>query len=379
MRVLYVIDSVVASGGAERSLVALAPQLIARGVELDVRYLVERPGLQDELRKAGATVEVVGSASRLRRIGEIRSAVLATRPDLVHTTLFEADVTGRTAARLARTPVVSSLVNVAYGPEQRRDPRLSAAKLRGAQAIDAATARGVSRFHAITNYVADVMGRRLRIPRSKINVISRGRDAPTLGRRSPERAGQARHELGVPEDVPLIVAAGRHEWQKGLDVLIEAFAMVREQHRDAVLLVAGREGNQTRALLAQIERFGLSSAAVLLGSRSDVPELLAAADVFAFPSRWEGLGSVLLEAMALEAPIVASHIPAVAEIVDERSALLVLEPTPNALATRILQALDEPHEGAARAKLAREVFLERFTIERVADQMLAFYERALAA
>ncbi len=82
--------------------------------------------------------------------------------------------------------------------------------------------------------------------------------------------------------------------------------------------------------------------------------------------------------MALEAPIVASDLPNVREAVTPgETALLVPPEAPDALAAGILEVLHDPASGGERARRARQVFLERFTVERVADGMLAFYDRAL--
>ena len=122
MHVLYVIDSLDRPGGAEQALAAMAPPLVAAGVRLDIAYLTERPGFQDDLRAAGAEVFPVIESDRRRRTRGLASLVRERRPDLVHTTLYEADLAGRVAATMTRTPVVSSLVNVAYGPEHRNAP-----------------------------------------------------------------------------------------------------------------------------------------------------------------------------------------------------------------------------------------------------------------
>jgi glycosyltransferase involved in cell wall biosynthesis len=98
------------------------------------------------------------------------------------------------------------------------------------------------------------------------------------------------------------------------------------------------------------------------------------------PSRWEGFGSVLLEAMALEAPVVASDLPAIREVVaDGATALLVPPEQPVALAAAVAATLADPASAAERARRARERFRERFTIDRVADGMVEFYRRALVA
>jgi glycosyltransferase involved in cell wall biosynthesis len=376
LHVLYLIDSL-AGGGAERSLAALAPAYRDRDLRLTVAYLHERPGVRAELEAAGAAVRsldgplgLAGAVARARRL------VTDLRPDLVHTTLFEADLVGRVAA--GRVPVVTSLVNDAYGAVQADAPGLRRWKLGAARLLDAVSARRVARFHAISGHVADLMAARLRVPRDRIQVIPRGRDPAALGTRTPARRVAARAALGLAPDTPLVLAAARHEHQKGLDVLLAAFPAVVAAAPGARLAVAGRTGNQTPRLRAAAE--GLGPAVGLLGARGDVAELLCAADVFVVPSRWEGFGSVLLEAMALEAPIVASDLPAVREVVAHGdSALLVPPERPAELAEAVTATLADPAAAARRAARARERFLGEFTVDRVAEAMADCYRQALAA
>jgi glycosyltransferase involved in cell wall biosynthesis len=379
VRVLYVIDSLARSGGAEQSLLAMVPGLVTGGVDLTVAHLMDRPGLSAEIQAAGAAVRAVPEVGRAARVVHLRRLVRATRPDLVHTTLFEADVAGRLAAALAHTPVVSSLVNASYGPEHRKDPALRQWRVRGVQALDAATAQWVRRFHAISTHVAESMATRLRVPLSRIDVIPRGRDPEAIGQRTADRSARARRLLGVPSEAPLVVAAARHERQKGLDVLVDSFSTVAADCPDARLVIAGRIGNATREIEAIVARRGLTDRVQLLGTRSDVAELIGASDVFVAPSRWEGLGSVLIEAMALEAPIVASRIPAIEETVGPGGCAVLVPPEdPTALAAAILSTLADPNEARARGRRARERFLAQYSIDHVTRQMLAFYRLAIA-
>jgi glycosyltransferase involved in cell wall biosynthesis len=379
VRVLYVIDSL-AAGGAERSLAALAPRYRERGVDLEVAYLHDRPGIQDDLRAAGARLHsLAGAGGRPGWAVRARALIRRRDPDLVHTTLFEADVAGRTAGWLTGRPVVSSLVTVAYGPNQAEQAGVRSWKLEGARRLDSTTARVVSRFHSVAGHVARTMGPRLRIPPDRIEVIPRGRDSERLGRRTPERRAVVRAALGVGESEPMVLAAARQEPQKGLDVLLEAFPTVLAEVPEGCLLVAGREGNGTDALRAAVDRLGLRPSVRFLGGREDVADLMAACDVFVLPTRWEGLPGVILEAMALEAPIVASDIDAVREAVgDGGRAVLVPVDDPVRLAEAVVETLRHPAEAAARARSARARFEDLFTIDRVADRMVGFYERALA-
>lgn len=378
VRLLYVIDSVDKPGGAEHALAALAPHYVKRGVQLDVAYLIERPGFQDHLRSCGAGVYAVTGLSRQATIRALVQLIRERAPELVHTTLFEADVTGRVAAVRTRVPVVSSLVNVAYGPEHRGAPGLRPAKVRAAQLADLATARFTRRFHAISEYVADIMGRRLLISPGRIDVVPRGRDRALLGHPSPERRAAVRADFGLPADVPVLLSAARHEYQKGLDVVVDALGDVRRVVPAAVLLIAGREGNLTPRMREVMDWRGVTDAVRLLGPRADVPDLLAAADVFVAPSRWEGLGSAVLEAMAMRTPIVASDVPAIRETVgSEEQALLVPPGDAEALAAALVSTLGDASAAQRRAAAAGRRFEERYDIEPVVDGMLRFYERAL--
>ena len=160
-------------GGAERSLAALAPQYRDLGIALDVAVLVETDGLQDEIRAAGAALFCVGAGRRLGQVRRFADLVRYRRPDLVHTTLFESDIVGRTGARVAGTRVVSSLVNEALRADHAAEPGIRSSRLRAAQALDALTARATIRMHAVSNRVAEIMSRRLVYPRDRIDVIPR--------------------------------------------------------------------------------------------------------------------------------------------------------------------------------------------------------------
>src|SRR5262249_34861288 len=122
---------------------------------------------------------------------------------------------------------------------------------------------------------------------------------------------------------------------------------------------------------------GLDGAVEFLGTRDDVADLLCAADVFAFPSRWEGSPGSVLEAMALEAPIVATGIASVREVTDGSTcARLVPVDDADALAGAIAATLSGDGT-AARVAAGRTRFAECYTIGPVAEQMVAFYARAL--
>jgi glycosyltransferase involved in cell wall biosynthesis len=376
VHVVYLIDSLIA-GGAERSLAALTPCYLQLGIDLDVAFLYERDNVwRRPIEDAGAEViSLAGSGGRIGSVLRTAQLLRTLRPDVLHTTLFDADITGRVASLSTRVPVVCSLVNETYGPDQLRDLRLSPVKVRAAQFIDATTAHRVRRFHAVSNSVADTMARRLRIPRERIDVVPRGRNPHDLGTRTDERRRATRESLNVDNDTLLALSVGRHEFQKGFDVLLRAFHDVRRE-RKAVLLIAGRDGTETFALRTLADELDLSTSVSFLGFRRDVADLMCAADVFVSSSRWEGSPGSVIEAMALETPIVASDIAAVSEVLGDGGTLVPVGDQ-RALAEAIARVDADPDTTTGMARAARQRFLDRFTVERVADAMSAFYRRAV--
>ncbi|HLH46555.1 MAG TPA: glycosyltransferase [Acidimicrobiales bacterium] len=378
-RVLCLIDSL-APGGAERSLVEMAPRLVRLGVRLEVAVLADTPGLGPELVAGGVPLHVVGRASRASRLRRLAGLLASRRPGLLHTTLYESDVLGRIAAFPLRIPVVTTLANTPYGPEHAAEAGVSTARLRAAQVVDVLTARTVRRFHAVSRATAAACVQRLRLDPAKVEVIPRGRDQGRLGRRSPQRSAAARRSLGVPADAPLLVAAGRQEPQKGFEVLLRAMPRVLEVLPETILLVAGREGRATPRLREVMDEAGVAASVRMLGHRADVPDILAAADVFVLPSHREGLPGVVLEAMALETPIVASDLPTVREAVPgDNHAVLVPPGDPESLALGITGTLTDPGGARRRAQASRRRFEAEFDIDAVCSAMARFYETALSS
>lgn len=373
MRVLYVIDSL-APGGAETSLAELAPDLIRLRVELHVLPLGTRRDLAGRLQDAGAVLHPgPARASRLGNVRCVLDAARRLRPDLVHTTLYEADVAGRTAARLAGVPCSTSLVNDSYGASHYAET--NTAKLHAARAVDALTATLATRFHAITQAIADSVPPRIGVPARKVEVIPRGRRPEAFPFRTPQARAEARHGLGLDADAPVVLTIGRLEPQKGLQHLLAALPQVAREHPGLVTLIAGKDGRAAEALRAQAAASGLDVR--FLGHRTDVVGLLTAADVFCFPSEREGFGGVLIEALAVGCPIVASDIPTTREV-------LRLGPGYAGLVTAVgdAVALGAGLDAALRARdsggveAGRQLFEQRFTIGAVSAQLAAFFRAA---
>jgi glycosyltransferase involved in cell wall biosynthesis len=378
INVMFVINGL-GTGGAQRSLLELLPRLADAEIRPSIVVLDSLDeGVEGEVRERGYPVRVVDERNVAARIARLRRMITTEQPNIVHTAIFESDLAGRVAAIRKPAAVLTSLVNTSYDPIRLKDPNVRARRLRAAKQIDAWTARHLTtHFHAISHAVKAAAIQDLGIRPDRVTVIERGRDISRLGEPSPERRARSRTSLGLGETDRVLLTVGRQEYQKGQRFLLEAMSLLREQP-NLVLLIAGRRGHASPDLDRTVRQLGLEDRVRLLGHRLDVPELLAAADVFVFPSLYEGLGGALIEAMALGMPVVASKIDAIEEVVENGgSATLVESGRPAELAAAIASLLDDPVRARAFADRGREIFFERFTLDRSAERMIELY-RSLA-
>jgi len=380
LTVLYVIDGL-GAGGSERSLAELLGPLARKGIRPVIAAQSRRPhGVERQVLEAGFDVRFLLSRTRLGRIREIRKLVSSERPNLVHTTLFNSDLAGRVGAMGRGIPVVTSLVNTSYDPARLEDPNVRAMRLRLVQVVDGWTARHLTaHFHAVTRAVKKAAVRDLRIPAERITVIERGRDPARLGVPTPVRRERARKRLGLSGHDEVLVTVGRQEFQKGQRYLIEAMVELSRLRPRAVLLIAGRQGHASEELQRLWRETELGDRVRFLGHVEDVPEVLAAGEIFVFASLYEGLPGALIEAMAAGLPIVATDIDATREVLEPgRNSILVPSASIHQLAGAVLRLLCEEETRRVFGTRSRSMFEERFTLDGSVRRMLAMYERVVA-
>lgn len=375
LKILFLINTL-GPGGAERSLAEMLPLMAESGIDPTVVCLSHcQEGVESQVRAHGFDVRYLESTRLSRRVRELRRMIKGQNPDLIQTCLFDSDVAGRLAAAQLGIPVITSLVNTSYVAVRVNDPNVRALRLGAAQLIDSWTARHLStHFHAVTHAVKAAAVETMGIRADRITVIERGRDPARLGEPSPERRRLTRAKLGLSDDDEVLINVGRQEYQKGQKFLLEAVRMLSGERPRLVLLIAGRRGHSSTALEHYLAEAGLKERVRLLGYRDDVPDLLAAADLFVFPSLYEGLGGAVIEAMALGVPVIASNLDAIREVVEEgRSGVLVPPGLPRELADAIRHLLEDRSQARAFAARGREIFLERFTLDQSVRRLIEMY------
>jgi glycosyltransferase involved in cell wall biosynthesis len=365
------------TGGAERSLAEMLPLLRESGIDCSVLCLHHRDeGVEQEVSAAGFPVKFAPAGNWVRTIRWLRHEIRRSGADVVHTTLFEADVLGRVATVGLPARVLTSLVNTSYDEVRLADPAVDRYRLWIVRQIDGFTARHMTdHFHAITETVKSAAIRDLQIKPELVTVVPRGRSRERLGLPTTARRERIRAQLGVCPDDPVLLSVGRQEYQKGYLTLLPALTTVLEAVPQAVALVAGRRGNATSEIESFLDHSNIDAQRLrFLGHRTDVADLMVAADLLVFPSLYEGLGGAILEAMALNLPVVASSLPAIEEfLTDGVTAWLVTPGDAGELSRAIVEALSDSEVRELRASRARVTFEERFRLERAAAETAKLY------
>jgi glycosyltransferase involved in cell wall biosynthesis len=201
--------------------------------------------------------------------------------------------------------------------------------------------------------------------------------------RDRTRESSVRASIGLDGDDVVIGSVGRLEVQKRFDLLIDAVATLRPRYPRLKLVIVG-DGSLRQALAEQVARLGLAQTCVLLGHRDDVSDLHHAFDLFVQSSDYEGTPNAVLEAMALETPIVATAAGGTAQLLrDGVDGLIVPIGAADRLLAAIRQSLDDPAGGRDRASRARRQvetdlsFDNRMrAVEQVYDELMAARRRS---
>lgn len=243
-------------------------------------------------------------------------------------------------------------------------------------AVDRRLLARFPRVIAVSGKLRDAL-RRVGMPPGRIDTIRNAIDHVAF-RRDPARVAETRQRLGFgPGDV-VIGSVGRLESEKQYELLLEAFARVRAGRPNVVLVLAG-EGSERGLLEAAAQRLGLGSSCRLLGQWSDVVALHHALDLFVQSSDREGTPNAVLEAMAMETPVVATDVGGTAELVEQGvHGLLVPPGDPGALARAIDDALADPAGLARRRTAARRRIEEELSFDARQRALEAVYDRLMA-
>jgi len=329
------------------------------------------PERAERFSAAGLDVSFAHDSSRkIETVASVADWIADRGIALLHTHSNRPNVVGRMAGALFRSQGLAVVAHYhnQYDDKWERDPAMLSLERRLVASTDAMIAVSES----VRRHVADNIG----VDEQRIDVIPNGVDASAF---TGVDRSDARRALLLDATRPVVGLIGRITEQKGQDDFVEAALAIAVERPEPLFVMVGfaEDAALQQRLRQKIAVFGLSDRIRFLGNRDDMASVYAALDLLVAPSRWEGFGMMLIEAMAAGRPIVATRVGAIPEIVrDGRTGVLVEPRDAQALARAITGMLDDPQRRIAMGEAGRLESI-RYGWSSATAQTAAVYERAL--
>jgi glycosyltransferase involved in cell wall biosynthesis len=348
-------------GGAERVLVSLTAALSAEPGYRASAGLLKTGWLEAELERRALPVHRFRLKSPLDPglVFDLARYLRRERVTLVHAHEFTMNVYGAAAAWCCRVPVIATVHGRGYYAGARR--RLAALRLAAASgAILVAVSSDIQQF------LKDRLG---------LDTVRRVPNGIDLQRPASGKREMGRRALGLGPEPIVIGTIGNLYPVKGHRVLLAALARLESRPH---LAIAGR-GKEEAALRAQAEELGIADRVHFLGYREDTPDLLAAFDIYALPSLFEGQSLALIEAMAAGLPIAATAVGGNPEVLgrSEEEGLFVRADDASALARAIERLMADPELRSRLGRAALTRARAEFGLETMLGRYRTLYAEAL--
>ncbi|MGB3204775.1 MAG: glycosyltransferase family 4 protein [Crinalium sp.] len=363
----------------------LLPQInyfLSKGLDVEIAC---SPGEEvEKLQHQGYTIHPIqidrriAPGSNLKSIEQLRKLIVQQRYDLVHVHTPIASVLGRFAAKLAG---VKRIIYTAHGFYFHDD--MSAKQYRFYHSIERVAGWMTDLILTQSSEDLDTAEKTQLCPKQKLRYLGNGVDLEKFRRSRliKSEQQQLRSSLKIPETASIIVGmTGRITAEKGYLELIEALVKLRTQFPNIHLLVIGGQLSSERdAFQSQlnhlIQEQNLEQFVTFTGLRSDIPELLGLMDVFTLPSYREGLPRSILEAMAMELPVVATDIRGCREaVIHNQTGLIVPPRNSDSLADAIAQLLANPQMRQSCGQAGRQQVETKYDERLVFDRLAAAYQ-----
>lgn len=353
--------------GAEVHLATLVGDLITR-TNVEVSVVIFNDGkLAHELSKRGVPVIIFPEIKWSARVILRELVALCRRHQfhVLHTHKYKDNILGTLAAWRAGIPVVVRTVHGASEPFRG----MQAGRIAAYEVLDRiALSKGADRIVAVSSNLAGNL--RKAYGDKKVVQIHNGID---LQRTTLRPAGETKALLGIPEDHYVIGTVGRIMPVKGHKYLLRCAQLLLRNRRDIQVVIVG-DGPLQYELAQLASELGVERNVHFLGHRDDIDDLIRVMDIFVLPSLHEGIPMVVLEAMALARPIVASKVGGIPEVVhDGMQGLLVAPADPNALAQACMKLLEDRDLANRFGEAARIRVQQEFSAEAMGARTYQLY------
>ncbi|PYE55757.1 glycosyltransferase [Deinococcus yavapaiensis] len=353
-----------AGGGAEKMMIVLANTFARRGHDVTI-VLAEDKGVYFNLVDANVRVETLGTKRTATALLPLVRFLRRHRPDYLLSTLVHVNVYAIAARWLARSPAVLVVREANNLSENYAvEPKL----IKVAYEIAKVTYKFADGVIAISKGVADILVETCDLQPGDIKVVY------NPARITPDATPpvEPEHPWLVDDTRPLVVSMGRLEAQKDHFTLISAFARIAPA-TNARLLIVG-SGSQRERLQAHIDASNLGDRVQIVPFTKRPQAYLRAARVFAFPSRWEGFGNVLVEALSCGCRVVSTDCCSGPNEILQGGVFGRLAPVgdADAFGAQLLGALNDPPR-TPQEEAALQAHLRQFEPDVVADAYLAYF------
>lgn len=356
-------------GGAEMLLTNLLPKIKSYGFDIRLVTLSDNNPLGPRLRQKGCSITALGcptgSLYRVNRwlpIGyKLHKFLKSVRPEIIHTHIYRADILTRIFA-----PPNTKIITTLHNTEPWWSCSSTHFKIKTFVETKLAKYRKVD-FIAVSESVAERAVEVFRLHPDRIQIVYNGIDLAQF----PIR------DIDFPKRFLKIIQVGRMEPQKGHDVSLSAFKLLLSEIPDATLLFVG-DGPLRKQLEMKAEEIGILGKVKFLGTRDDVPKILKEASLFWMPSRFEGFGIALLEAMASQLPTVSTNVGGLSKIVvNGVTGFLIPPDDPVALSQASIKILKSPSLAKSMGAAGRRRVEELFSLDRTTMEYCSIYENIL--
>jgi glycosyltransferase involved in cell wall biosynthesis len=304
MKILYVITGL-AQGGAERVVCDLADKMYEKGNEVKIAYLT------GEILTSPTHKEIELTKVNLNNIASLPKAYLVLsrliknyHPDVVHSHMVHANL----FTRLIRLVVpINKLISTAHSSNEGGQLRMR---------LYRATHNLADLTTNVSNTAVTAFEEKKAVPKSSMKTVYNGVDFNKFSYSSMARQEIA-EEFSLNHKCKVILAVGRFSQPKNYPNLLNAIKLLKDSLNSPFILLVAGDGELRSEIEAQIDKLGLINKVILLGRRNDINKLMSACDVFVLSSDYEGLPTVLIEAMACQAHVVSTDVSGVREIVSK--------------------------------------------------------------
>lgn len=367
LKIMHLISSI-SVGGAQRVLLDLAEKTNRERFEIHVCTFgtTKDRSFLDDFNKLGLPFFQI-STSRFYDFKNLTSVLEYIRKhniNIIHTHLTEADIIGRLAGLLTRTPVITTIHNE---PRRFKDLRVDQRVLNYLSAKYLAT-----HLVAVSGFLREHFIAEWKVAKENISTIYNGVDV-SLYLEAPIKR---RREANVPNLT--ITNVGRLSKQKGQHILLEAARKVVNQFPNTQFLFVG-QGELEQDLRILTQNLGLEENVVFMGVRRDVADILARSDIFVLSSLWEGLPISAIEAMASACATILTNVGGNCELIEHgKNGMIVPTGDSNALAEAMITLVGQNDLRLSLGRAARTQVVEKFGLALMVRQYEELYKKVWA-